>query len=123
MSRPAEAALPGFFDDAAREHAMAMASAGEVERSLCFADRRVLLRFAGSGLARALTEALRPRLAEDAAPAYVTIGLWEERAAPGGARAVPWRDVDLGARGLLRGAGRRARPRRARGRLGGGHAG
>lgn len=83
---------------------MAMSSAGEVDCALCFGDRRVRLRFAGSALTHALTEALRPRVvADDAGAAHATIGLWEERHAPGGARPVPWRDIDLGARGLLRG--------------------
>ncbi len=105
MSRPAEESLPGFFDQAAREHAAAMASAGEVDRVICLGDRRVRLRFAGSALADALTGALSPRLAADAGPIHATIGLWEESRVPGGACAVPWRDVDLGARGLLRGPG------------------
>lgn len=103
MSRPAEDALPGFFEQAAHEHAAAMANVGEVDRVICLGDRRVRLRFAGSALADALTEALRPRLAEDTGPVHATIGLWEESRSPGGASPVPWRDVDLGARGLLRG--------------------
>jgi hypothetical protein len=103
MSRPAEEALAGFFEQAAREHARAMDSAGEVDRELCLGDRRVRLRFAGPALAHALTDALRPRLAANAGPVHATIGLWEESRSPGGASPVPWRDVDLGARGLLRG--------------------
>lgn len=80
-----------------------MASVGEVDRVICLGDRRVRLRFAGTALADALTAALRPRLAEDAGPVHATIGLWEESCVPGGASALPWRDVDLGPRGLLRG--------------------
>ncbi len=71
--------------------------------TLCLGDRRVRLRFAGPALADALTDALRPRLAANAGPVHATIGLWEESRSPGGASPVPWRDVDLGARGLLRG--------------------
>lgn len=82
-----------------------MASAGEVDRVACLGDRRVRLRFAGSALADAMTAALRPRLVQDTGSVHATIGLWEESRVPGGACAVPWRDVDLGARGLLRGRG------------------
>ncbi len=104
MSRPAEAELEDFFDRAAREHQRAAASVGTLERMLCFGDRRVRLRFAGARLERVLTAALRPRLAvKDDAPAHATIGLWEEGAVPGGAAAVPWRQADVGARGLVRG--------------------
>jgi hypothetical protein len=105
MSRLAEAGLPGFFDQAAREHAVAMASVGGLDHDVCFADRLIRLRFAGSELADALLGALRARLVgTGAAPSpHATIGLWEERRVPGGARPVPWRDVDLAARGLLRG--------------------
>jgi hypothetical protein len=80
-----------------------MAGAGEVDRVLCVGDRRVRLRFAGSALAHALTDALRARLVEDAGQVHATIGLWQERGLPGGACQVPWREVDVGARGLLRG--------------------
>jgi hypothetical protein len=102
--RPAEAALEGFFDSAAREHVAAIASVGEVERTLGVGDRRLRLRFAGAPLAHALTAALSPRLLEpDGIAADTTIGLWEERSAPGGAAPVPWRQGDIGPRGLVRG--------------------
>jgi hypothetical protein len=110
MSRPAEsaaAALPAFFAAAAREHAEAAKSVGVVDRELRFADRSIRLRFAGSRLADALLDALRPRLAhpgaEPAAPPSATIALWEERDVTGPALPVPWRGSDLAARGLLRG--------------------
>ncbi len=103
MSRRAEEPLAGFFGKAAREHARAIAGAGEVDRVLCVGDRRVRLRFAGSSLADALTDALRARLVEDAGPVHATIGLWQERGLPGASCPVPWHEVDVGARGLLRG--------------------
>jgi len=106
MSRATEAALPSFFDRAAREHATASASAGGLDHYLRLADRLIRLRFAGSELAERLLPALRERLVASGATAaapHASIGLWEERQVPGGARPVPWRDVDLGARGLLRG--------------------
>ena len=109
MSRRAEAAvnaLPAFFRDADREHAAAVASSGGLDYDLRFADRLIRLRFAGSGLAEALLQALRTRLVNpgcgSAVPLHATIGLWEERNAADPA-PVPWRDVDLGPRGLLRG--------------------
>jgi hypothetical protein len=102
MSRPAEEALSGFFAQAALEHAEATAGAGEVTREIRLADSRIRLRFAGEALADALIWALRPNLVEQEGPADVTIGLWEESRVPGGALTLPWRDVDLGARGLLR---------------------
>jgi hypothetical protein len=103
MSRPAEQALPDFFAQAAREHAEAVRSVGEVRCAIRLGDRRVALRFAGTALADALTEALRSNLVADTGPFDATIGLWEESSVPGGALELPWRDVDLGARGLLRG--------------------
>ncbi len=103
MSRPAEQELSDFFAQAAREHSQALASAGEDERTICLGDCRIRLRFAGTPLADAITEALRPNLVADEGPVDVTIGLWEESRVPGGALALPWRDVDLGPRGLLRG--------------------
>ncbi len=103
MSRPAEDALPGFFEEAAREHAAALASAGEVERDLDFGGCRLRLRFAGPALASGITEALAPRQTERGDRIDATLGLWEESRVPGGARPVPWRDGDLAARGLLRG--------------------
>jgi hypothetical protein len=102
MSRPAEEALPGFFQAAADEYAATIAVAGEVEHDLCLGDRRVRLRFAGPALAEALTEAFAPRLASDPGQVHATIRLWEQSRVPGGARALPWRDFDLGPRGLLR---------------------
>jgi hypothetical protein len=103
MSRPAEEALPDFFAQAAREHSQALAAAGGDERTICLGDCRIRLRFAGTPLADAITEALRPNLVADGPPVDVTIGLWEESRVPGGALGLPWRDVDLGPRGLLRG--------------------
>lgn len=116
MSRPAEiaahAALPAFFEDAAREHAETVASVDGRDHDLRFADRLVRLRFAGDELADALIAPLRPRLTDlDAAeddldPAVspsATIALWEECDVPGHALPVPWREGDLAARGLLRG--------------------
>ncbi len=102
MSRPAEQELSDFFAQAAREHSRALASAGEDERTICLGERRIRLRFAGTPLAEAITEALRPNLVADEGPVDVSIGLWEESSVPGGALALPWRDVDLGPRGLLR---------------------
>jgi hypothetical protein len=116
MSRPAEiaadAALPAFFENAAREHAATAASVGEHDCNLRFADRLIRLRFAGDRLADALLGALRPRLTDtDVAAAELdstispsaTIALWEERDVPGRALPIPWRESDLAARGLLRG--------------------
>lgn len=116
MSRPAEiaahAALPAFFEDAAREHAETMASVDGRDHDLRFADRLVRLRFAGSELADALIAPLRPRLAapdgteDDSIPSVApsaTIALWEERDVPGHSLPIPWREGDLAARGLLRG--------------------
>jgi hypothetical protein len=103
MSRPAEEALPDFFAQAAREHSQALAAAGGDERTLCLGDRRIRLRFAGRPLADALSDALRPNLVAGEGAADVTIDLWEESGVPGGALGLPWRDVDLGPRGLLRG--------------------
>jgi hypothetical protein len=105
MSSLTDGVLQSFFDEAAGEHAAAMASAGAVERVLCFGDRRLRLRFAGAELARVITEPLRPRVVDDGGPVDATIGLWEESRVPGGARPVPWSDADLGPRGLVRGAG------------------
>ncbi len=103
-SRPAEVELEGFFDSCVGEYERTAASLGEVERVLCFGDRRLRLRFAGEPLAEALTAALRPRLCEgDEGPAEATIGLWEEAAVPGGGAAVPWGQADVGPRGLVRG--------------------
>jgi hypothetical protein len=104
MSRPTEAGLKGFFDCAVREHGEAMGSTGEVERTLCFGDLRVRLRFAGTALERELTAALRPRLTAREAPVHATIGLWEECEVPGGAAPMPWQQEDVGARGLVRGS-------------------
>ncbi len=108
MSRPAEQTLRGFFDDAADEHARTLASAGEVDRVVRLGDARVRLRFAGAALADALTKALKPRLALEAEPdgagsPDATIRLWEQSRAPGGALRVPWREADVGPRGLVRG--------------------
>jgi hypothetical protein len=109
MSRPADAALTEFFEQAAREHTAATTAAGEHARVLRFADRRLRLRFAGTELADALLAALRPRLEDDeGGAADATIDLWEERALGGAALPLPWRDFDLGPRGMLRG------PREAR---------
>lgn len=103
-SRPAEVELEGFFDSCVGEYERTAASLGEVERVLCFGDRRLRLRFAGEPLALALTAALRPRLwAGDDGSAQATIGLWEEAAVPGGAAEVPWRQSDVGPRGLVSG--------------------
>lgn len=104
------AGLRGFFAEATREHAAAVADVGEVGRELRFTNQRLCMRFAGSGLADGLLAALAPRLtltdAEpiDAAPARTTIALWEERQVAGGATPVPWGDEHLGARGLVRGS-------------------
>jgi hypothetical protein len=74
-----------------------------VDSTLCFADRRIRLRFAGPALAKVLTAAFRPRVTAPDGQADVTIGLWEERAVPDGAAAVPWSEAQVGARGLVRG--------------------
>jgi hypothetical protein len=110
MVEPA-AGLRGFFDEAAREHAAAVAAAGGVQRELRFADRRLRMRFDGSALADGLLAALSSRLtallgaeALDVTVPGATIALWEERHVPGGATPVPWSDADLGARGLVRGS-------------------
>jgi hypothetical protein len=104
------AGLGGFFAEAVREHAAAAADTGEVQHRLCFADRELRMRFAGSALADGLLAALAPRLtltdAEpiDLAAPVTTIALWEECQVPGGAIPVPWDDEHLGARGLVSGA-------------------
>jgi hypothetical protein len=82
-----------------------MAAAGLHERMLGFADRRLRLRFAGSALTDLVTTAFAPRLIENTGTADATIGLWEESRVPGGAQPVSWTEADLGARGLVRGAG------------------
>jgi hypothetical protein len=112
MSRRAETAaraLPAFFDGAAREHAATVASSGGLDCDLRFADRRIRLRFAGSELADALLPALRPRLVDpdpdSTTQPHATIELWQERSVVGCALALPWRESDLAARGLLRGPG------------------
>ncbi len=102
MSRLAEATLPRFFQEAAREHSEAVALAGATDRDLRFADRRLRLCFAGRELADGLLAALAPRLASAGETADVTIKLWEERTLGVEARRVPWRDADVGARGLVR---------------------
>lgn len=116
MSRPAEiathAALPAFFEDAAREHAETVTSIDGREHDLRFADRLVRLRFAGDELADALIPPLRPRLAargtagadlNPSASPCATIALWQEHDVPGHVLPIPWREGDLAARGLLRG--------------------
>ncbi|HYB23828.1 MAG TPA: hypothetical protein VED41_08525, partial [Solirubrobacteraceae bacterium] len=102
MSRPAEQALRAFYTQAAREHARTLAATDAIEREVRLGDRRIRLCFAGAGLADALTGALTPNLLDASAPADFTVGLWEESRVPGGRLALPWRDVDLAARGLLR---------------------
>jgi hypothetical protein len=102
--------LESFFAEAVREHAAAMADAGELRREMRFADRRLRMRFAGTELADGLLAALAPRLVPfgagpvDAGTPDTTILLWEERHVPGGAVPVPWSDEHLGARGLVRGS-------------------
>jgi len=102
MPKLAEGALPAFFQQAREEHAAAARREGERERRLRFGDRGVRLRFAGPALVDRLLPALAPRI--DARPAAheVTAGLWEERASPIPSRDVPWRDTDVGPRGLVR---------------------
>jgi hypothetical protein len=96
MSRLAEASLAQFLADAREEFEAACAASGEAWR-VRFGERTLRLRFATTELADALLPALEARCLPDG-PADVAIGLWESRA------PLPWRDADLAARGLLRGA-------------------
>lgn len=102
MSRPTEAALQGFFDRAAGEHAGAMRSAGELDRHVRFGDRLLRFRIAGEALAGTLLGAFGPRVCAGSGPVHATFGLWEEREAPAPI-AVPWAGTDVGPRGLIEG--------------------
>lgn len=98
MSSPVDAALAGFFADAAEDFA---AAAGEpVQRRLSIAGRRLDLTFDGPALAGALLPALAARLTGDDGAPDVSIDLWEERP---GTLPLPWRDGHLAPGGLLRG--------------------
>ena len=103
MSRLAEGVLARFYEAAAAEHAAAGARAGLVDTDVRFADRTVRLTFAGRELADALRPALAPRIVPPSPLVDVSIRLWQEADLDGRAQPRPWRDVDLGPRGLVLG--------------------
>jgi hypothetical protein len=97
MPRLAEAPLEELFAQAVDAHGQAVAQNGELRHELCFAGRRLSFRFAHPALARALLEAMAPRIVEDGGGG-LDIGLWA------GADPGPWHPADLGPRGLVRGS-------------------
>jgi hypothetical protein len=97
MPQLAEAPLQELFAQAVDAHGQAVAQSGEQRRELCFAGRRLSLRFAGEELAAALLGAMAPRIVEIGGGG-LEIGLWAD-GAPG-----PWHPSNLGPRGLVRGS-------------------
>jgi hypothetical protein len=103
VSRLAEGVLARFYEAAAAEHAAAGVRAGLVDTDVRFADRTLRLTFAGRELADALTPALAPRTVPPSPIPDGSIRLWQEADPAGGPQPRPWRDVDLGPRGLVLG--------------------
>ncbi len=103
MSKPPEG-LSAYIEIVAGEFRTAAGHAGLVEQDLLVAGERVRLRVAGRVLAEALLPALEPRLSAPSGIPDAEIQMYEASALGGVPAPVPWRDHELGARGLLRSA-------------------
>ena len=106
MSALADTGLSSFFATAAGEFDCVAGREVVVERRLRFGDRRVLLRFAGRGLAEVLMPAFATSGDDANGTPLATISLWDERACPEGSGRYPWGAADIGPGGLVHGSNR-----------------
>src|SRR4051794_38268906 len=104
MPRLADVALASFYADAAREYDRAAEHGGVAEPHLRFGGRMVRLRISCSGLIVFLLGALAHRADEDGGPMHATISSWQEPTCSGRSLRPPWRAVDIGPGGLVRGS-------------------
>lgn len=103
MRRLPESVLTTFLREVAAEHERTVARDGGAVFELRFADRRVQLRFADDALVDALLRPLASRVETRSGPIDATISIWESRRSAD-PLPVAWRDVDVNAGGLVRGA-------------------